>query len=54
MESTRYLAITEEMKKRCYFRSKSEYEKTKKWVIKGTIPEWLKKDMKQYEESEEK
>lgn len=53
MESTRYSKIVEVMLERGYFHSKTEYEKAKKWIAEGVIPEWFKKDMKEYEESEE-
>ena len=53
MGNTKYIAVVEIMLKKGYFHSKVEYEKAKKWVAEGTIPEWFKKDMKKYEESEE-
>lgn len=53
MESTRYFKTIQVMLERGYFHTKEEYEKAKTWIIKGVIPEWFKKDMKEYEESEE-
>ncbi len=49
MINIRYLQTVEVMLERGYFRTKREYEKAKKWVSRGVIPDWLEKDIKEYE-----
>ena len=38
------------MKEKGYFKSINEYEKTINFIKNGTIPKWLKKDIKKYYE----
>lgn len=48
------LKVVEEMLRKGYFKSKTEYEKARKWIIEGVIPAWFIKDMEKYKkESEE-
>lgn len=42
--------VIEKMKEKGYFKNVNEYEKTINFVKNGTIPEWLKKDIKKYYE----
>lgn len=42
--------VIEKMKEKGYFKNDNEYEKTINFVKNGTIPEWLKKDIKKYYE----
>ena len=48
-DKIKYIVI-EKMKEKGYFKNINEYEKTIKFIKDGTIPEWLKKDIKKYYE----